>query len=779
MKKVIFLLLFLFPLCTFSQLYENFNDGLFKNDLVIVSREVQWMGDETCFKVNTELQLQSDANGATSPIYLRTNSNLTSNAYWEWWMKMDFNPTSSNYARVYLCSDEDDLTGDQNGLFVRLGYTKKNIALIYSQKGKTNKIIIEGKEKRLDLSSVEIRIKATLDRSGNFNLYSRLDNETDYVLEGSCLFTDVLDGGNFGVVCNFTTTRSQLFYFDDFLVRELNDDEQEIVESDPDPGFDTPVYGDIIFSEIMAKPGSESVEYVELYNASNKTVQLSDLLYYYADKPYQLPTGRIMPGDYFVLCKPSSIDFFSEDIKVFGVTSFPVIADAGKLLQFGTATGSLISWFEYDDTMYEDSDKKSNGGYSLECMDISNKSNRTQNWIASTTAGGTPGKTNSSRTNNPDIEIPVVKGIEILANSLFRITFSKPMDRNSLLNMNSYSLSVPSYSILSLEADYPKGTYVDLKLNNHPDSGTMVRITLSEIRDLSGYALEEEFIVLGEGHQAAARELVINEILFNPPSDGNEYVEIYNRSDKAFDLRFLSLTSRKPSDGSFNKAWPLSSLHQTIEPGEYIVITQSRGLVCEFFECRGESLFIEPGGMPSLANTSGCAVLLNNRTGEVVDEFAYDEKMHAPGISNKKGVALERIDTDRPSDDPDNWHSASEESGYGTPGYINSQHTNTDSDTGMPTNLQGTINVVYPSSESDSYIIYYRLDMPGYRCNAYIFDSLGRKIKQIANNQLLGTEGQLVWDGRGTSGSGICIVYLEVYNSEGKLMKFRKPVVVK
>lgn len=792
MKKFILSLLFLAPLCTFSQFSDNFSDGKFKGGTSSSGgeREINWSGNDDCFIVNDDLQLQLNAAGAASPAYLRTNSALTSNGYWEFWMKMDFNPTSSNYARVYLCSDEDNLTDELNGLFIRLGHTRKNLVLMSAQKGKNNKTLIEGTEKRLDRSSVSIHVKATLSKAGKFHLYSKLDDESDYTLEGFCDFKEELTSSSFGVVCNYTSTRTKLFYFDDFLARELGDDEQEIEEPNPDdpdpedpepeiPEFDTPLYGDIVFSEIMANPGDAGPEYVEMYNMSDKTFQLSDFLYYYGDKPYKLPEAVIKPKSYFVLCKNNALEFFSDNIKAYGVASFPTIANTTKLLMFGTTKEELISWFEYTDKMYGDDEKKK-GGWSLECMDFSNKSNIADNWTGSINVGGTPGVTNSTIKTNPDVLKPEVKGIQNLENNVLRIDFTKPMDRNTLLAKSSYELNNASFVITDIQTDYPRGMFVELTLNHYPDPGTMIQLTMNGIRDLTGYDLgEDKHLMLGEGNQAFSGDLVINEILFNPPTGGNEYVEIYNRSDKSFDLRLLSITSRKPSDGSFNKPWPLSSLPILIEPGQYVVVTKSRDLVCQFFNCREESVFFEPGGMPSLANTSGCAVLINNRTEEVIDEFAYTEKMHDSGISNKKAIALERLDANAPTDDSANWHSASEESGYGTPGYENSQRSNLD----IPEILEDNIYVSYPSPESGSYQIHYRLDSPGYRCNGFVYDSMGRKTHQIANNELLGTEGRLTWDGNGSSGqglsSGIYIIYLEIYNKEGKVNKFRKPIVVR
>ncbi|MDR3220024.1 MAG: lamin tail domain-containing protein [Dysgonamonadaceae bacterium] len=773
MKKISLLLLFLLPCCVFSQFSENFSDGIFQSN-PSKSRSVEWLGDVDKFMVNDALQLQLNAPTTGSPAQLRTASGLFANAYWEFWLKMDFNPTSSNYVRIFLCSDEDDLTGTLDGLFVRVGYTNKNVSLILSQKGKNNKTLIEGLSKRLDQSSVAVQIKVTLNKNGDLVLFSKLENEPEYVQEGTCPVSELLTGGkNFGIVCYFTSTRSKSFHFDDFLVRELRDDEQG--PSDPGGNTENPEYGDIIFSEIMANPGGSDPEYIELYNASEKTFNLKNCLYYYGDNSYKLPDETIPPNTCFVLTKTTTVSAFPENVRVIGVTSFPTLANTGKLLSLTTDAGNLVAWFEYSDQMYRDNIKKG-GGWSLECIDLTNKSNTASNWIASDVAGGTPGRENSVKNSNVDTEIPEITAVQTTENSGFRLTFSKPMDRRTLSDKNSYTISDPQYEIIALQSNDPKGTELDIQLSLPLPQGELIELVLAGVRDLSGFALADKQVLLGSGHTALPGEILIGEILFNPPTGGTEYVEVYNHSDKSFDLRLLQITSRKPSDGSFNKAYPLATAPLLFHPGDYLVVTKSRDLVCSFFSCRPESFFTELSVMPSLANASGCVVLLNSQTEEIVDEFAYDEKMHAEGISNKKGISLERSDFNRPSNDPGNWHSASAGSGFGTPGYANSQGSG-------QTGIDEGITVAYPTIGSDSYIIHYQFNAPGYRCKAIVFDASGRSVNIIANNELLGAEGNLVWNGQGNSGrkltAGIYIIYMEIYDTKGNVKTFRKPAVVK
>ncbi|MDR0683480.1 MAG: lamin tail domain-containing protein [Dysgonamonadaceae bacterium] len=777
MRKIIFILLVLQSLTAFSQFSDNFNDGLFLSG-PDSDRGVDWTGDNAEFVINESMQLQLNSVDNHSPSQLKTHSSIVKNASWEFYVKMGFNPTSSNYSKIYIVSDEENLTGELNGLFIRIGYTDKNVCLMQSQKGGNNKTLIQGEKKRLDSSSVALNIKATLDNSGDFKLYSRLNEETDFTLEGTCKITETLISNWFGIVCTFTSTRNKLFFFDDFVVKTL-----EIEDPDPNLNSDFPRAGDILISEIMANPGSgsENPEYVELYNTTDKTFQLKNCLFFYDDKSYALPEKTIAPKSYFVLCKTTGTEWFGNDVNVNGVTSFPVLANTGKLLMFGNTQNELISWFEYSDQMYRDNTKKT-GGWSLECIDLNNLSNTAENWSASIDpSGGTPGKENSVKSDNSDTYKPEILSTSLSEDNKVTINFSKPMNRNSLLDKTSYLIEDASYNIINVETNYPQGTAVTIQLNKFPPRGDLIELFLLEVKDLSNNKLEgDNSIFIGNAYEAIPSDVIINEILFNPPAGGNEYVELYNRSDKIIDLRYLSITSRKPSDGSFNTAYPLTNLPLFLHPEEYVVITKNRELVCQFFDCREESFFSEPENMPSLANTGGCAVLLNNITNEVVDEFYYNESMHSNGITNKKGVALERVDFDVPATEASNWLSATSQSGYGTPGYENSQFSKK---TGMEIINHSSINVEYPVMDNGEYGIRYQLDKQEYNCRIFIYDASGRIVKTLANNEILGSNGIIYWNGKGDSNhkliTGIYIIYTEIFDTSGNVYKFKTPVVVK
>lgn len=768
MKNLIFLMLFLTSLFSvYSQFSDNFSDGNFTQNPI-------WVGDVSKFKISDgQLQLSDNTQDRVGPSYLSTVCKRVRNTSWEFQVKMNFNPTVSNYSKIYLCSTESDLKGSLNGFFIRLGHTNKNVALC-SQSGTKINVLFQGVSKRLDKSSVSVKIKVTLDKQGVFTVYSQLEGETDFVLEGSEQVTDEFPESDYsGVVCVYSKTRSEHFFFDDFVVAKINED-----DTMPEDLLEVPEFGDIIFSEIMAKPVGDVPEYVEFYNCSGKTFSLKNWQFYYGDKPYKLPDAEITPNTYFVLCKPAVVSYFSGEVIAIGVSSFPTLANTGKLLRLDDNKNNLAHWFEYTDKMYGDDEKKDAGGWSLECIDFANKSNSATNWSSSSVEGGTPGESNSVQAANPDTEYAQIISVTKLPEDTLLIRFSKALDLETLSDKQSYDINANGYDFDCLLYNYPQGTELKLHLNQMPEKGEIINLSFPGLRDLSGYALDEEqFVSIGSGYEAEPLDIVINELLPNPLVGSNEYVEIYNRSNKAIDLSYLSIASRKNTDGTLNKAYPLSSGLSLLYPKQYLLITESLENVRDFYDYPADILAVELPVMPTLTNTLGSIVLINNQTDGIVDEFSYTEKMHDSSIVNKKGVALERIDVDGLTNSESNWKSASSLVGYGTPGYANSQRR-------VLTDLEKlgpAVNIV--TIDPDNYQINYRFLNHGNRCSILIFNTLGKLVKTIANNELLGTEGAVSWNGRSENGQklhpGIYLIQMKVVSTSGEVTRYNLKCLVR
>ena len=257
-------------------------------------------------------------------------------------------------------------------------------------------------------------------------------------------------------------------------------------------------------------------------------------------------------------------------------------------------------------------------------------------------------------------------------------------------------------------------------------------------------------------------EIILNELLPAPFAEGSEYIELYNRSQQTLSLTGLALATRK-ADGSISTLYPLSTITTPLEPGGYVLLSKLLSGVEAFYLISAPQTLHEVK-LPVLANNGATVVLLRLTDLTVIDEVSYSPKWHDSAIKDPKGVALERLDPDKPTQDATNWHSAAESAGYGTPGYRNSQQL-------LPSSTQNGFERPYWSDSERSYLLRYQLADAGYRCRIWVFDTMGRRIAEIANLSTLATEGTLRWDGIGYDGSrpkpGIYIFYAELFLPNG------------
>ena len=257
-------------------------------------------------------------------------------------------------------------------------------------------------------------------------------------------------------------------------------------------------------------------------------------------------------------------------------------------------------------------------------------------------------------------------------------------------------------------------------------------------------------------------EIILNELLPAPFAEGSEYIELYNRSQQTLSLTGLALATRK-ADGSISTLYPLSTITTPLEPGGYVLLSKLLSGVEAFYLISFPQALHEVK-LPVLANNGATVVLLRLTDLTVIDEVSYSPKWHDSAIKDPKGVALERLDPDKPTQDATNWHSAAESAGYGTPGYRNSQQL-------LPSSTLNGFERPYWSDSERSYLLRYQLADAGYRCRIWVFDTMGRRIAEIANLSTLATEGTLRWDGIGYDGSrpkpGIYIFYAELFLPNG------------
>jgi len=178
-----------------------------------------WQGDTAHFVINTEGQLQLDAPAVAGKSYITTPSDIINTAQWSFYVKLDFNPSASNYLDIYLTSDSAELTLPLNGYFVRIGSSQDEVSL-YKQTGakSTAEKVIDGVDDRVDFSMVELNVKVTKSPEHQWELIVDPGLTGNLISEGTAVDSSVISSKYFGLVCNYTSSRSTKFYFDDLYI---------------------------------------------------------------------------------------------------------------------------------------------------------------------------------------------------------------------------------------------------------------------------------------------------------------------------------------------------------------------------------------------------------------------------------------------------------------------------------------------------------------------------------------------------------------------------------
>ena len=217
-RNVSIIILILIPWMTKAQLNEQFNDGEFITNPA-------WAGDQLHFKVNSNLQLQLNSSGENAS-YLATQVIPVDSMEWSLWVKLGFSPSDNNFAKIYLISDQQDLKGSLNGVYLKLGESGSDDAIeLVHQTGNTHQSICRGTD-GLIASSFSIRIKVFFSVNAGWFVFADPGGGMDYSLEASASGTGALSGSWFGVVCKYTGSNSTKFTFDDFKVGKTVTDQE-------------------------------------------------------------------------------------------------------------------------------------------------------------------------------------------------------------------------------------------------------------------------------------------------------------------------------------------------------------------------------------------------------------------------------------------------------------------------------------------------------------------------------------------------------------------------
>lgn len=321
-----------------SQIFDDFSDGDFTNN-------PSWQGNTSDFQITNSaaippemkpaLQLSS-SDSDTSILYLPNA--LINNTEWRFWIKLSFNTSANNHARVYLVSDQENLKGSLNGYFVQVGGANDSVGL-YRQNGLETELIFKGEHAYTGNSTNAMRVKITRDSTGYWELFSDPEGGYNFIAEGSGTENTFTSTGWFGIWCRYTSSNATKFYFDDFYVNVPE------IDTIPPSVLSVSAVSDntleVIFNEAVEKTSAENVAHYIVSNgigspstAARSTTNFSKVTlgftgFFEPNFQYSLTvngitdlTGNIQTGD-----SVEFIYYVSQVVEPFSVLINEIMAD--------------------------------------------------------------------------------------------------------------------------------------------------------------------------------------------------------------------------------------------------------------------------------------------------------------------------------------------------------------------------------------------------------------------------------------------------------------------
>ncbi len=537
----------------------------------------------------------------------------------------------------------------------------------------------------------------------------------------------------------------------------------------------TPTFNEIIISEIMADPdpviGLPNAEYLEIYNTTNDLLSLKNVRIEDEGGSVELPEIVLSANQNLLLVPSAAVGLFNEVDGVIGLSGWRSLSNQGEPISIYHEE-NLIYHVTYEDTWYSE---EADGGVSLEIKDVTNPCAGAINWGSSINPnGGTPGSMNSIATSIPDNFGPELIGLEIISDREIQLNFDEQLSTMEILStqvqIEPGPITVSNVMLNELDRDHLKLSLVEPLEPNIEHT-----VSVFELSDCLGNPITENSLTFFLPETADSLDVVINEVLFNPKDDGVDFVEIYNRSDKIINIKGWNIIREED-------AYPISNSDQMIHPGEFLAITPDKNRLMQDYPKAKSERILQLDRFPVLPNST-TKVELKNEKSQSIDAFEYHEDMHLTFLESVDGVSLERISYDQPTQDPNNWQSASSTVGFATPGYQNSQF--------IEPSVSGALTIepkVFVPANHGSVVaqdfttINYQLSTTGSLANVNIYNRNGQLIRNLANGATLATTGFLRWDGSTDNGSvasmGYYLIVFEVYDPQGNREIIKETVVV-
>lgn len=270
--------------------------------------------------------------------------------------------------------------------------------------------------------------------------------------------------------------------------------------------------GDLLFTEVMFNPYADGSEFVEIYNVSEKVLDLSELKLstrksadssLYSPKKISDAPVLVFPGEFkvltsdisgitpFYICKPETFVTLS---------SFPSLRnETGAVVLFRSSDTLIVDNFYYEASMHEESVPNKGKGVSLTRSSLGQ-----EDWVSSSAVDGyaTPGYSTSSlsklATTNISLQADEVCYPYYDEDGMFRLKYRMDLPNYQAV-VNVYSMD--DRCVKTLVNNLTLAKEGEISWDGYDDRGSLLRVApyvvrLDAFHAVSGNRIRRSFVVL-------------------------------------------------------------------------------------------------------------------------------------------------------------------------------------------------------------------------------------------------------------------------------------------
>ena len=423
--------------------------------------------------------------------------------------------------------------------------------------------------------------------------------------------------------------------------------------------WEVPVSPALVINEIMYNSPGADEEWIELYNTTGSSIDLENWKVLDNDAnhtPIIIPAGySIAANGYFTIQITDNGNFpFTPDYD--GSGNFG-LGNGGDAVRLWNADGILVDIVNYDDSSPWPTEPDGDGP-SLSLIDPSYDNSLPGSWLASDQDGGTPGALNFI----PQPFIRVINpngGESIEQGSVYTINWSYGnWDGNIEIDLfhGENDSSIIVYNLPASDSSF------DWMVFNNQAIDTNYKIKIKGINagdpaDMSdnSFSIIEPYI---------SPNLVITEIMYNPPESGEdtlEFIELYNNSADTANLNGVH----------FSEGVEFTFPDVDLLPESYVLVAKDSLAMLGTF---GATAYQWTSG--GLSN-GGEDIVVLDLVDNVIDSLTYDDQAPWPTEPDGDGPSLTLCNPDLDNSLGENWHAsvnlaavnADGDSIYATPGF--------------------------------------------------------------------------------------------------------------